>query len=51
MDLKIQQNLEELKNLDSSTAFIALDLEQYIKKLLLRIKNLEEANKFLEDSL
>lgn len=42
MDSKIKQKLEELKTLNSSTAFIALELEKYIEKLVSTIKELKE---------
>jgi hypothetical protein len=43
MDYKIQKALEELKTLNNSTAFTALEIEKYIEKLLLIIENLKES--------
>ena len=46
MDFKIKIALEELKDLNSSAALRAIQIENYIKKLILQIESLEEANEY-----
>jgi hypothetical protein len=46
MDSKIQKVLEELKTLNSSTAFTALEIEKYIESLLSTIQSLKESNEY-----
>lgn len=49
MHPEIKKALEELKTLNHSSAFDALRIEKYIEHLLLKIKNLEEANEILKE--
>ena len=46
MDSKIKTALEELKILNTSSAFAAIEIEKYIESLLSTIKNLKEANEY-----
>ena len=46
MDSKIKSALEELKTLNSSTAFVALEIEKYIENLLSIIQSLKESNEY-----
>jgi hypothetical protein len=43
MNSKIKNALEELKTLNNSTAFAALEIEKYIESLLSTIQNLKES--------
>ncbi len=45
---EIKKALDELKNINHLSAFNALFIEAYIEELLVKIKNLKEANEILE---